>query len=107
MYKRQSDDSAATDSTTAEESTTTEVSDSEGSGEAVFRIGGIGPTTGSAAVYGTAVERGAQIAVDEINAAGGINGYQIEFNFQDDENDAERSVNAYNTLKDWGMQILM
>ena len=102
-----SDDSAATDSTTAEESTTTEASDSEGSGEAVFRIGGIGPTTGSAAVYGTAVERGAQIAVDEINAAGGINGYQIEFNFQDDENDAERSVNAYNTLKDWGMQILM
>ena len=49
-----SDDSAATDSTTAEESTTTEASDSEGSGEAVFRIGGIGPTTGSAAVYGTA-----------------------------------------------------
>ena len=74
---------------------------------AVFKIGGIGPVTGAAAVYGLAVKNGAQIAVDEINADGGINGYQIEFNFQDDEHDAEKSVNAYNTLKDWGMQVLM
>lgn len=73
----------------------------------VFKIGGIGPVTGAAAVYGLAVKNGAQIAVDEINADGGINGYQIEFNFQDDEHDAEKSVNAYNTLKDWGMQVLM
>ena len=63
--------------------------------------------TGGAALYGLAVQRGAQIAVDEINAAGGINGTQIEFNFQDDEADAEKSVNAYNSLKDWGMQMLM
>ncbi len=76
-------------------------------GSAVFKIGGIGPTTGSAAVYGTAVMNGAQIAVDEINAAGGINGMQIELNFQDDECDAEKSVNAYNTLTDWGMQALV
>ena len=76
------------------------------SGE-VFKIGGIGPVTGAAAVYGLAVKNGAQIAVDEINADGGINGYQIEFNFQDDEHDAEKSVNAYNTLKDWGVQVLM
>lgn len=73
----------------------------------VIKIGGIGPTTGGAAVYGQAVMNGAQIAVDEINAAGGINGMAIEFNFQDDEHDAEKSVNAYNTLKDWGMQVLM
>ena len=72
-----------------------------------FKIGGIGPVTGGAALYGLAVQRGAQIAVDEINAAGGINGTQIEFNFQDDEADAEKSVNAYNSLKDWGMQMLM
>lgn len=72
-----------------------------------FKIGGIGPITGGAAVYGLAVMNAAQIAVDEINAAGGINGYQVEFNFQDDELDSEKSVNAYNTLKDWGMQILM
>ena len=72
-----------------------------------FYIGGIGPTTGDAAIYGTAVMNGAQIAVDEINKAGGVNGKQIEFNFQDDQSDAEKSVNAYNTLKDWGMQVLM
>ena len=39
--------------------------------------------------------------------AGGINGKQIELNFQDDEHDAEKAVNAYNTLKDWGMQALL
>lgn len=73
----------------------------------VFKIGGIGPTTGGAAIYGTAVMNAAQLAVDEINAAGGVNGYQLELNFQDDEHDAEKSVNAYNTLKDWGAQIIM
>ena len=74
---------------------------------AAFKIGGIGPTTGAAAIYGTAVMNGAQIAVDEINAAGGINGYQIAYKFEDDQHDAEKSVNAYNSLKDWGMQMLM
>ena len=74
---------------------------------AAFKIGGCGPLTGGAAVYGIAVQRGAQIAVDEINAAGGINGFQIEYNFADDEHDAEKAVNAYNTLKDWGMQLFM
>lgn len=93
---------AAADATTAAAGAS-----SEASSDKVFKIGGIGPVTGAAAVYGLAVENGAQIAVDEINADGGINGYQIEFNFQDDEHDAEKSVNAYNTLKDWGMQVLM
>lgn len=73
----------------------------------VFKIGGSGPITGGAAVYGLAVQHGAQIAVDEINAAGGINGYQISYNFADDEHDVEKAVNAYNTLKDWGMQMFM
>ena len=72
-----------------------------------FMIGGIGPTTGDAAAYGTAVQNGAQLAVDEINAAGGINGKQVEFQFEDDQSDSEKSVNAYNTLKDWGMQMLV
>ncbi|OUO64519.1 ABC transporter substrate-binding protein [Collinsella sp. An268] len=75
------------------------------SGAAVFKLGSIGPTTGDAAIYGNAVKNGAQIAVDEINAEGGD--IQFELNFQDDENDPERSVNAYNNLKDWGMQILV
>lgn len=93
---------AAADATTAAAGAS-----SEASSDKVFKIGGIGPVTGAAAVYGLAVKNGAQIAVDEINADGGINGYQIEFNFQDDEHDSEKSVNAYNTLKDWGMQVLM
>ena len=76
------------------------------SGELVWKIGGIGPVTGGAAQYGQGVENAIQLAVDEINAEGGINGYQIAFNFQDDEADAQKAVNAYNTLKDWGMQIL-
>ena len=74
---------------------------------AVFKIGAIGPETGSAAQYGMAVRNGAELAVKEINEAGGINGYQVEYDFQDDENDTEKAVSAYNTLKDWGMQMLV
>lgn len=79
---------------------------SEGGSDKI-KIGGIGPVTGGAAVYGQAVKDGAELAVAEINEAGGINGCQVEFDFQDDENDAEKAVNAYNTLKDWGMQALL
>lgn len=82
-------------------------SNSGSSGSDVFMIGGIGPTTGDNAIYGTAVQNGIQLAVDEINADGGINGYQIEYQFEDDQSDSEKSVNAYNTLKDWGMQMLV
>ena len=101
--------SSTTETTTAAaaDATTAAAGESTAASGEVFKIGGIGPVTGAAAVYGLAVKNGAQIAVDEINADGGINGYQIEFNFQDDEHDAEKSVNAYNTLKDWGMQMLM
>ena len=77
-------------------------SDSSATG-AAFKIGGTGPLTGAAAIYGNACKNGAQIAVDEINAEGGD--IQFELNYQDDESDAEKAVNAYNTLKDWGMQI--
>lgn len=75
--------------------------------EGAFKIGGIGPTTGGAAVYGQAVKNAIEMAAEEINAAGGINGYQVEVSFEDDEHDAEKSVNAYNSLKDWGMQMLV
>jgi branched-chain amino acid transport system substrate-binding protein len=77
---------------------------SSGEAATVFKVGGIGPVTGGAAVYGQAVKNAAELAVEEINAAGEI---QMEFNFQDDEHDAEKAVNAYNTLKDWGMQMLL
>lgn len=69
-------------------------------------IGGIGPLTGAAAIYGQATKNGTQLAVDEINAAGGVNGMMLELKYEDDENDAEKAVNAYNTLKDKGMKIL-
>ena len=82
-------------------------SDDSAADGSVFKIGSIGPTTGDAAIYGNAVMNAAQMAVDEINAAGGANGYQLAFKAEDDQNDAEKSVNAYNSLKDWGMQILM
>ena len=82
-------------------------STSGSSGDATFKIGAIGPLTGAAAAYGNAVVNGAQIAVDEINEAGGINGVKIEYKSEDDELNAEKSVNAYNTLKDWGMQLLV
>lgn len=81
--------------------------DDQGSDSEVIKIGGIGPVTGGAAVYGEAVKNGAELAVKEINADGGIGGVQIEFQYQDDEHDAEKAVNAYNTLKDWGMQALL
>ncbi len=74
---------------------------------ASFKIGLTGPLTGAAAAYGNAVVNGAKLAADEINAAGGANGYTFEVNGQDDENDTEKAINAYNTLKDWGMQILV
>ena len=68
----------------------------------VIKIGGTGPLTGGAAVYGNAAKRGAEIAVEEINALGGL---QFELNYQDDTHDAEKAVNAYNALKDWGIQV--
>ena len=77
---------------------------SVGLAEGAIKMGFIGPTTGAAAVYGTSCAQGAQIAVDEINALGGL---QIELNVQDDEHDAEKSVNAYNNLWDWGAQMIV
>ena len=74
----------------------------EDSASAAFKIGGTAPLTGGAAIYGNAVKNAAQIAVDEINAKGGV---QFELRYEDDQNDPEKAVNAYNTLKDWGMQI--
>lgn len=69
---------------------------------AAFKLGGTGPLTGAAAIYGNAAKNGATIAVEEINAMGGI---QFDLRYEDDTHDAEKAVNAYNTLKDWGMQI--
>lgn len=69
---------------------------------AVVKIGTSGPLTGGNAQYGLAVEAGMKIAVEEINALGGL---QFEFKAEDDEADGEKAVSAYNALKDWGMDI--
>lgn len=70
-----------------------------------LKLGFIGPLTGAAAIYGNAATNGTQIAIDEINALG--SDFQIDYNPQDDEHDAEKSVNAYNNLKDWGVQAIV
>lgn len=68
-----------------------------------LKIGLTGPLTGNASAYGLAVRGGMEIAVAEINAQGGL---QIEFKSEDDEADgSDKAVSAYNSLKDWGMQI--
>ena len=76
--------------------------DSGESTAAAFKIGGTGPLTGDAAIYGNAVKNGAQLAVEEINAEGGV---QFDLKMEDDENDPEKAVSAYNALKDWGVQL--
>lgn len=72
-------------------------------GAETFKIGGTGPLTGGAAIYGNAAKNGAQIAVDEINASDSE--VKFELRYEDDTHDAEKAVNAYNALKDWGMQL--
>ena len=75
--------------------------------EETFKIGVIGPMTGDYAQYGTNVYNAAAIAIDEVNANGGFNGYQVELlDAGDDQGDPEKSVNAYNDLLDKGMQML-
>ena len=95
---------AACGGETAETTNDDTTSEDTASGTA-FKIGTIGPLTGDAAIYGQAVANGAAIAVEEINAAGGD--IQFELKSEDDVNDGETSVNAYNTLMDWGMQLLV
>ena len=98
---------AAAETTVAAGETSAAAESQTAADGASFKIGVTGPLTGAAAAYGNAVVNGAKLAADEINAAGGVNGYTFEVNGQDDENDTEKAINAYNTLKDWGMQILV
>ena len=76
-----------------------------GDAAATLKIGGIGPLTGAVATYGVATQRGAQIAVDEINAMED-KAFAIEFDFQDDTGVAETAVAAYNSLKDCGVDVI-
>ena len=103
--------SASTDTASSSEAASTSTAattEAAGEGSGAYtgtpiKIGGIGPVTGGAAIYGQAVKNAEELAVKEINAANGSDVF--EWKFEDDEHDAEKSVNAYNTLKDWGMQL--
>ncbi|MBE6636648.1 MAG: amino acid ABC transporter substrate-binding protein [Ruminococcaceae bacterium] len=74
-------------------------------GKVTLVIGGIGPLTGPYANYGLSVKNGCQIAVDEINAAGGVNGIMLKLQFEDSQGDPEEAVNAYGKLIDDGMRV--
>ena len=69
------------------------------------KIGGIGPLTGAYANYGLSEKNGAELAVKEINEAGGIAGKQIELSYQDSQGESESAVNAYGKLMDCGMEV--
>ena len=96
--------SSAAEATGSEPAASTAENATGTSNGAAIKLGGIGPLTGAAAIYGNATKYGTELAVEEINALGGI---QIEIKWEDDEHDPEKSVNAYNNLKDWGMQMLV
>ena len=99
--------SEATSAVSSETSSTVASGESAASGSYTgtpIKVGGIGPITGAAATYGNAVKNAEELAVKEINAANGSDVF--DWKFEDDEHDAEKSVNAYNSLKDWGMQVL-
>lgn len=87
----------------ADTPTESESAPAPAAGQVTFKLGGTGPLTGAAAIYGTAAANGAQIAVDEINAENGS--ILFELKYEDDVHDPEKAVNAYNALKDWGMQL--
>ena len=70
-----------------------------------YKIGATGPLTGDASSYGISVNQGAQLAIEEINAAGGINGAELEFNMIDDKAAAADATTAFGQLMDWGMQL--
>lgn len=68
-------------------------------------IGGSGPLTGDYATYGVSVKQGAQLAMKEINAAGGVNGVMFDVRMEDDQADPAMAVSAYSTLVDAGMKV--
>lgn len=107
----QSDNSDTTESSAAESTATETTAASTASGDNVITLGMIGPLTGSVAVYGTHIERGVALAVEEINAAGGValsdGTYQLAVETKDDQGDATECVNAMNALISDGIQLVI
>ena len=73
-------------------------SESSGANADVIKIGGIAPLTGDVAVYGVAADNGVKLAIEEINANGGLLGKQIQYVVYDDKGDPTEAVNAYKKL---------
>jgi branched-chain amino acid transport system substrate-binding protein len=69
-----------------------------GKSEDVIKVGSIGPLSGPVAVYGVECKNGIELAVEEINAAGGVNGKLLKVVAEDDEGNPEKSVSAYKKL---------
>lgn len=63
-----------------------------------IKIGGVAPLSGSVAVYGVECKNGIDLAIEEINAAGGISGKKLEFVCEDDEGSPDKTVNAFKKL---------
>ncbi len=84
--------------TAADDGTDTPTQTNAGSDSEMINIGGLAPLTGEVALYGINVNNGVKIAVDEINAAGGVLGKQINYIAYDEKGDATEAVNAYNKL---------
>lgn len=76
-------------------------------GDGEFVVGMSGPLTGGAAVYGVAVQNSAQMAIDEINAAGGLNGYKLTLVATDDQNDPTKVATNYATLLEKGVHFTL
>lgn len=70
-----------------------------------YVIGATGPLTGDASSYGISVQQGAQLAIEEINAAGGLNGVNFRLDMRDDKADAGEAQRAYLSLYEAGMQV--
>jgi len=102
-------DSTTDAATTADTGSTTDAASGSFTGQ--FLIGGLGPLSGAAASYGTSVKQGAEVAIDEINKAGGVkvgnDTLELKLDFQDDEASTETVVSAYNKLMDEGIQALL
>lgn len=102
--------SGNTDATTAQGDTTAADSKPAASGDnyaannTEYFIGATGPLTGDAAQYGNSVKNGADLAVAEINAAGGLNGKNFKFDIKDDKAAAADAQTGYDTLYEAGMQ---
>ena len=94
-----------TSADTSADTSTDDNADASTDGEKTLRLGLIGPMTGDYANYGTSTRDGAQVAVDEINAAGGVNGYTFVLDAQDSQGDPDSAVSAYGKLMDSGMDV--